>query len=78
MGHSQFAKQLCELKRAVIKDSEALLCIANALVYKKTNSDVGYMFSAPQTIEKYSEAFAARETQILDGPSIVECKGCRE
>ena len=74
--HEQLAMKLCVQKRAVVKDARAILCIANSLMYEKTNSEVGYMYDVPQAIELYNKAFAAPMTQVIDGPAFLECKGC--
>ena len=74
--HEKFAEILCEQRRAIVKDPQALLCIAHSLLYEKTNSDYGYMFGAPIMIEQYNVAFAAPETQVIDGPLVRVCKGC--
>jgi hypothetical protein len=74
--HLEFATKLASLKKSVVRDPNALLCLANSLVYEKTTSEIGYMHHAPNTIEKYNEAFAAVETQVFDGPPMVICKGC--
>jgi hypothetical protein len=73
--HQKFAEILCEQKRAIVKDPEALLCIAHSLLYEKTNSECGYMFGVPFIIEQYNEAFAAPETKLIDGPLVRVCKG---
>jgi hypothetical protein len=63
-------------KKALVKHTCALLCMAKSLLYKKTNSSVGYMFVIPQTIEKHNNTFAVLETTVVDGPTAIKCKGC--
>jgi len=62
--HLEFATKLTSQKKALIKQPDALLCLANSLIYEKTTSVAGYMHHAPVTIEKYNEAFAAAETSL--------------
>ena len=76
MIHVRFAEQLCKQRKAIIKDPQALLCIAHSLLYEKRNSDVGYMYNVPIMIEQYNEVFAAPVIQIIDSPIVRECKGC--
>ena len=70
------ATKLSAVKKAQLKDAHALLCIANSLVYERTTSELGYMFETPAILEKYNEAFASPVTQLVDGPTVLECKGC--
>ena len=70
------ATKLSAVKKAQLKDAHALLCIANLLVYERTTSELGYMFETPAILEKYNEAFASPVTQLVDGPTVLECKGC--
>lgn len=72
----ELSKKLANQNKATIKDANALLCLVNSLIYEKTNSEVGYMYNIPASIERYNEAFAAEETQIVDGPTVIICKGC--
>jgi hypothetical protein len=74
--HVELATKLATEKKAVLKQPSAILCLVNSLVYEKTNSDVGYMHSIPASIEKYNEAFAHEQTEVIDGPTIIVCKGC--
>ena len=74
--HVELAAKLAIQQKALVTDPEALLCMANSLMYEKTNSVVGYMFDIPKIIEKYNEAFASPETQLVDGPPMLMCKGC--
>lgn len=76
MMHVDFAGKLCDQWKAVVKDPLALLCMVNSLLCEKTNSDDCYMFEVPQVLEKYNAAFAAPEMEIIDGPNLIECKGC--
>lgn len=75
-GHVELATKLAAQKKALLKDPNALLCLANSLVYEKTTSDVGYMHGIPVTIENYNKEFAAEDTEVIDGPTIIVCKGC--
>jgi hypothetical protein len=59
-----------------IKDSKAILCSENSLLYERTNSDIGYMFDMPLILEQYNEAFAGPETHIIHGPLVRGCRGC--
>jgi hypothetical protein len=68
--------KLANQKKALLKSPNALLCLLNSLIYKKTNSEVGYMCNVPTSIDKYNEAFASAETQVFDGLTVIECKGC--
>lgn len=70
------ATKLGTVKKAQLKDTQALLCIANSLVYERTTSELGYMFETPAILEKYNEAFASPVTRVVDGPTVLECKGC--
>ncbi len=72
----KLAKMLCQHRKSVVKDPQALLCIVNLLLYKKTNSDKGYIFGAPMSIEIHNEAFAVPDTLIVDGPRVIQCGGC--
>ncbi len=60
----------------MVKDTHALLCIANLLLYEKLNSNEGHMSGVPMIIEKYNEAFAVPNTLIFDGPKVIQCR-CR-
>ena len=73
---ADLATKLSAVKKAQLKDAQALLCIANSLVYERTTSELGYMFETPAILEKYNEAFASPVTQLVDGPTVLECKGC--
>ena len=72
----ELASKITSQKKAVIRDPQALLCLANSLIYEKTTSEIGYMYDPPASIEKYNEAFAAAHTEVLDGPAMIICKGC--
>ncbi len=60
----------------MVKDLQALLCVANLLLYETTNLDVGYMFGVPVFFVKYTKAFAATDTLIVNGPRVVQCRRC--
>lgn len=45
--HVELATKLANQKKAVVKDPQALLCLANSLIYERTSSGIGYMFGAP-------------------------------
>ena len=34
------------------------------------------MHGIPTSIEKYNEEFATEQTEVIDGPTIIICKGC--
>jgi hypothetical protein len=74
--HFEFANKLATQKKALINDPHSLLCIANSLIYEKTTSSTGYMYHVPKCIEKYNEAFAAADTEVIEGPTTTVCKGC--
>lgn len=74
--HVDFAVKLANQKRALVKDPQALLCIANSLIFEKTNSETGYMYEIPRSLESYNKEFSAPETDIFPGPHTVVCKGC--
>jgi hypothetical protein len=59
--HEELSMTLANQKKASIKDPNVLLCLVNSLIYEKTNSEVGYMYNIPESIEKYNEAFASAE-----------------
>lgn len=74
--HVELAKKLACQKKSLVKDPAALLCLANSLIYEKTNSAIGYMYAIPKVLEAYNEAFVAEGTEVIDGPAMIVCKGC--
>lgn len=74
--HFELATKLANQKKTLIKDPQALLCLANLLMYEKTTSSTAYMYNAPKSIKKYNEAFAAADTKVFEGPTTTVCKGC--
>lgn len=70
------ATKLSTVNKAQLKDAQALLCMANSLLYERTTSELGYMFESPTILEKYNEAFASPLTRLVDGPTVLQCKGC--
>ena len=73
---ADLATKLSIVKKAQLQNAQALLCIVNSVIYEQTTSELGYMFKTPAVLEKYNKEFASPVTQVVDGPIVLECKGC--
>jgi len=58
--HNKLADDIRNAKDAVISEGEAVLCLAKSLLYEKTNN--GYMYGAPDELERFIEDFADEKT----------------
>ena len=73
--HQALAHDISSMKGSSVKDKDAVLCLAESLLYEKTH-DGGYVHGAPPLeLGRYLEEFAADTTRIVDGPCIETCKG---
>jgi hypothetical protein len=74
--HHSLAKEISGMKGSSLSTEEAVMCVAESLLYEKTN-DGGYIHGkAPEELCKYLETFKHEDTNIIEGPSIGTCKGC--
>jgi hypothetical protein len=74
--HRSLAREISGMKGSPLSTEEAVMCVAESLLYEKTN-DGGYVHgNRPRELCKYLEAFKHEDTNIIEGPLIQTCKGC--
>jgi len=74
--HDALADDILKMKSCTLKDKETLVCLAESILYEKTND--GYIHGkSPAVLGKFLEEFKSDGTEIVDaGPVIQTCKGC--
>lgn len=73
--HEELAREIASMQGSSVKDKDAVLCLAQSLVFEKTH-DGGYVHGiSPSTLGQYLKDFAADNTTIVDGPPVETCKG---
>ena len=72
--HTALAQDISTMAGAVVKDKDAVLCLAKSILYEKTGR--GYVHGPPDMLERYLADFASEGTMLVDGPLVETCKGC--
>jgi hypothetical protein len=73
--HEALAEAISLMKGAIVKDKDAVLCLAKSILYEKMHN--GYVHGSPTKLEEYLTDFAADDMTLIDGPLMAMCKGCK-